>query len=107
MRRQVSLCNFFFFLKFVFASDERSLRDHIATRMLQANRFPNIRPYPGDINDHRVEVIKGYPIASIDDYPYTVSLLNIDSSGKEWHVCGGTLIAMNIGEKIMITCVEM
>jgi len=46
---------------------------------------------------HRREVIKGTRTDSIADYPYTVSLLNINTRKQEWHVCGGTLIAANIG----------
>ena len=85
--------------KLVFASDERLL-DQIVRRKLLETNFPNIGPYPGNINNHRVEVIKGTPTGSIDDYPYTVSLLNRDSNDKEWHVCGGTLIARNIGKRV-------
>jgi len=46
---------------------------------------------------HRREVIKGTATNSISEYPYNVSLLNRNSRNKIWHVCGGVLIAPNIG----------
>jgi len=58
----------------------------------QQNTKPPDRP---ERQRHRKDIINGIPTQSIEDYPYTVSLLD-KKGGKIWHSCGGCLITPNV-----------
>jgi len=61
------------------------------------HRQQNTKPPPGrpEQQRNRRDIINGTPTQSIDDYPYTISLLDANG-GKTWHSCGGVLITPNV-----------
>jgi len=81
-----------------FSQDKRKIHalKQPVRRMPLEGKFIKTRLNHSEDHYHRRDVVKGTRTNSIDDYPYTVSLLNRNLRRHEWHTCGGTLIAPNI-----------